>query len=209
MKIHEAQRLAAHLLAQWGLTHVTVSIRPRMFRTLGMAGFRDGQPSELRLSRNLILHAPVDEVRNTILHEIAHFLAGWSAGHGPAWREACRRVGARPEVCGRMPEYTDFPWVVLCRRCKMPHAGFFTRPRRNLKHYRCTVCGDQGRGQLELLSAEELRRVLPLGQQLLRQLLNARPSAAEHQEANSSIAQSAAPESVPRVRQLSLFPEIS
>ena len=40
-----------------------------------------------------------EQSRDTILHEIAHAIAGREAGHGPKWQEACRRVGARPERC--------------------------------------------------------------------------------------------------------------
>ena len=34
------------------------------------------------------------EVRDTILHEIAHALAGAKAKHGPAWKAIARRLGA-------------------------------------------------------------------------------------------------------------------
>lgn len=33
------------------------------------------------------------EVRNTILHEVAHALAGHPAGHGPEWVRICRSIG--------------------------------------------------------------------------------------------------------------------
>ena len=46
-------------------------------------------------------HAAHDESRdvtNTILHEIAHALAGAKAGHGPAWKAVARRIGATPRA---------------------------------------------------------------------------------------------------------------
>jgi predicted SprT family Zn-dependent metalloprotease len=36
-------------------------------------------------------------VRNTVLHELAHALAGFAAHHGPDWQWWCRKLGARPE----------------------------------------------------------------------------------------------------------------
>lgn len=39
---------------------------------------------------------PMAEVMDTILHEIAHALAGPGAGHGPAWRSMARTIGAKP-----------------------------------------------------------------------------------------------------------------
>lgn len=37
------------------------------------------------------------EVKDTILHEIAHALAGGRAGHGKEWKRACQIVGANPK----------------------------------------------------------------------------------------------------------------
>lgn len=39
------------------------------------------------------------EVRNTILHEAAHALAGPRMGHGPAWARQCRLLGIEPKRC--------------------------------------------------------------------------------------------------------------
>ena len=36
---------------------------------------------------------------DTILHEIAHAIAGPSANHGPEWQAAARSLGATPETC--------------------------------------------------------------------------------------------------------------
>ena len=38
------------------------------------------------------------EVKDTILHEIAHALAVARAGHGPAWKTVARRIGATPKA---------------------------------------------------------------------------------------------------------------
>lgn len=35
------------------------------------------------------------QVAGTTLHELAHVLAGWNAGHGPDWQAACKRLGLR------------------------------------------------------------------------------------------------------------------
>lgn len=40
-----------------------------------------------------------DDLRDTILHEIAHGLAGSKAHHGPEWKKVCVKIGARPERC--------------------------------------------------------------------------------------------------------------
>ena len=48
------------------------------------------------LSRAHAAGGAPDDVTDTILHEIAHALAGPAAGHGPTWKAVARRLGARP-----------------------------------------------------------------------------------------------------------------
>ena len=52
----------------------------------------------IRLSRRHAVDGDPREVRDTILHEIAHALAGAKARHGPAWKAAAKRVGAIPKA---------------------------------------------------------------------------------------------------------------
>ena len=51
------------------------------------------------LSRAHALNGASGQVTDTILHEIAHALAGPDAGHGPAWKVVARRLGATPKSC--------------------------------------------------------------------------------------------------------------
>ena len=44
------------------------------------------------VSRQFAFEAPWDEVRDTVIHEVAHALTP-GKGHGPAWREAARALG--------------------------------------------------------------------------------------------------------------------
>ncbi len=44
------------------------------------------------VSRQFALEAPWDEVRDTVIHEVAHALTPGN-GHGPAWRTAARELG--------------------------------------------------------------------------------------------------------------------
>ncbi len=59
---------------------------------------------ECRSEQRLILisraHAATDsaeQITDTILHEIAHALAGPGVGHGPAWKRIARQIGATPK----------------------------------------------------------------------------------------------------------------
>lgn len=51
------------------------------------------------ISRVHALNEAPGQVTDTILHEIAHALAGPKAGHGPAWKKIARRLGATPKSC--------------------------------------------------------------------------------------------------------------
>lgn len=43
--------------------------------------------------------------RGILLHEIAHAIAGWGAGHGPEWKEVCREIGADPRRLRDVPPF--------------------------------------------------------------------------------------------------------
>lgn len=62
------------------------------------------QKREIILSRPQTLKRTQEEVTDTILHEIAHALAGPRAGHGPKWKSIASRLGARPKSCAPEPE---------------------------------------------------------------------------------------------------------
>jgi predicted SprT family Zn-dependent metalloprotease len=52
----------------------------------------------IQLSRPLVRLNTLDSAKGTVLHEIAHALAGWQAKHGPDWISMCRLVGVEPQV---------------------------------------------------------------------------------------------------------------
>ena len=55
------------------------------------------QEKLIRLSLSHAMKAEPREVKDTILHEVAHALAGARAGHGPAWKAIATRIGATPK----------------------------------------------------------------------------------------------------------------
>ena len=79
---HLAQYLLEkHSLAQLGWTFQWDSAKRR-------AGACKYSRKTITISRHYValnLSERPDDVIDTILHEIAHALAGWSAGHGPKW----------------------------------------------------------------------------------------------------------------------------
>ncbi len=82
-----------HGLEKWGL-HFQVAQRK-----LGECRARQ---KLILLSRPHAVNGPPAQVTDTILHEIAHALAGPEAGHGPIWKAIARQIGAMPK--SRAPE---------------------------------------------------------------------------------------------------------
>ena len=46
-----------------------------------------------KISKKMIEHGGEEDVRNTIVHEVAHAIAGYQAGHGPIWKAKARELG--------------------------------------------------------------------------------------------------------------------
>ena len=72
----------------------------------------------ITLSEKLVRANSFEQCCDTVLHEIAHALTP-GAKHGPAWRAACRRIGANPKRC-----YSTSDVVVVAKyRAFCEHCG--------------------------------------------------------------------------------------
>lgn len=97
------------------------------------------QPGRIELSRHFIERNSDAEIRDTILHEIAHALAGPRCGHGPRWKNIAVAIGARPERCSRTADMPRGRWQAVCPNCRREHRRH-RRPR-TLHGYHCKACG--------------------------------------------------------------------
>ena len=99
-----------------------------------------GEPGRIELSIHFAARNSDDEVRDTLLHELAHALVGPGHGHDAVWKAKCRAIGARPEAC--YGEETAMPrgrWRATCPGC----ATEFDRHRRpkRVEGWFCRPCG--------------------------------------------------------------------
>ena len=132
MDVEDATRMAQRLLELHGLDDWTLVLD----RAKTRAGICRYGTRQIGLSRPLTLLHDEAQVRDTVLHEIAHALAGPRAQHGPRWRATALRVGANPQRCvpadaPRVPG----PWV---GRCPAGHER--TRHRRPTRVESCSRC---------------------------------------------------------------------
>jgi predicted SprT family Zn-dependent metalloprotease len=118
----------------------------------------------ISLSRHLVRLNPVDVVRDTILHEIAHAQTP-GAKHGPAWRARAAALGAAPRACASADAVTlpPAPYALVCDACGARIARY-RRPRRRYVCRRCWQRHVAGRGPrpapLRVVQGQELRRTV-------------------------------------------------
>ncbi len=93
----EVRRLALRLMAQHGLHDWRFGYNKRK-RSMGVCHY---QGKLIELSVYLVDRNGEEEVRDTILHEIAHALVGPGHGHDKVCKRKCLKVGARPQRCGQ------------------------------------------------------------------------------------------------------------
>ncbi len=132
MELAAAQALAEDLLVHHGLRSWTF----RFDRAKTRAGACRGRDRVISLSMHVTRLHDEAEVRDTILHEIAHALAGPSHGHDDVWKEIALSIGGSGLRCvSPDAPRVEGPWqgrcpgghtvtrhraptrVLLCRRC--------------------------------------------------------------------------------------------
>ncbi len=73
----------------------------------------------ITLSRQMVQVNDESEVRDTILHEIAHALVGPGHMHDVFWKAMADAVGARPEACytNDTTKQPEAPYMATCQDC--------------------------------------------------------------------------------------------
>ena len=93
-RLNAVAATARRLMDEHGLTDWTLAF-VEAGRRFGDCNFRD---RVIRIGRAHALEDGEERIRDTVLHEIAHAIAGPEAGHGPLWKATARRIGATPRV---------------------------------------------------------------------------------------------------------------
>lgn len=105
------RELAASEMEWHGLTQQSWTVKYDHARA--RAGQCRHRAKVLSFSRNLIARRSPAEMRNTLLHEIAHALAGPSHGHDRTWRAHALQIGCNGQRCHKM-ELAPRKWSYVC-----------------------------------------------------------------------------------------------
>jgi predicted SprT family Zn-dependent metalloprotease len=92
---------------------------------------------KITLSRPFVLSGTSRGViRNTVLHEIAHALAGPGNGHNATWRAIAIRIGCDGKRCHSEPAPVAHKWRAVCDTC----GSSVLRHRRPSRTSACSRC---------------------------------------------------------------------
>ncbi len=151
MEFGEVERMARGLMVVHGVGDWGFGWNRRK-RALGLCRYGERR---IELSVYFVRDNGEESVRDTILHEIAHALAGQRAGHGAKWKMMCARLGCKAERCDKgeavMPRGR---WGAKCGACGKEYWRH-KRPARGARYW-CKECGAE-RGKVVFYL--ELQRV--------------------------------------------------
>jgi predicted SprT family Zn-dependent metalloprotease len=133
MNASEAVEFAQELAVDYGLRDWKVELDNAVRRF----GCCHHSRKLITLSRHLIGLNDQVQVLDTILHEIAHALAGPGAHHGPEWKRVARAIGCSAERCYSESVIQPSPrYFLRCSHCG--HTAKRVRaPRQKLA---CGIC---------------------------------------------------------------------
>jgi SprT protein len=133
MDLKELHEIASQEMTKHGLHDWSFRLGDTK-RRLGVCKYR---AKRIEIAAYFALNSPREAVLDTLLHEIAHALAGPAAHHGPVWKAVAVRLGARPRACKTSHEAVVKPgdWQARCPACQQTF-HLYKRPR-SLTGYHC------------------------------------------------------------------------
>ena len=133
MDLREVEQIAQQELQKHGLHDWTFGWAQTR-RRLGVCKFR---AKRIEIAEYYAAQNSREKVLDTLMHEIAHALAGPKAGHGPKWKAIAVQLGARPAAYDSEEDTIVLPgdWQSTCDGCGKTYHRY-KRPQ-SLTGYRC------------------------------------------------------------------------
>ena len=90
---------------------------------------------KITFSRNFIKNSKHNDIKDTILHEIAHALVGSKNGHNKVWKEMAIKLGCTARRCHTL-EFSEYKWIRFC-----PNQCWEQKIHRRKSNLICKKCG--------------------------------------------------------------------
>lgn len=140
MHLDDAENLALTLMEDHGIGNTWSFAFDNAKRRCG-ACFHSKRT--ITLSRHFVSRNSEAEVRDTVLHEIAHAKAGHGAGHGAIWQMWAMKLGARPQRCAVNVAMPEGNVEGVCGpRCTARHTRHRMPPKHMLYDWQCKRCSE-------------------------------------------------------------------
>ena len=132
-RLSEAVARAESLVKEHGLEGWSFQLDNAQKR----AGACDYATKVISLSRLYCLKVDAGQVRDTILHEIAHALAGPKHNHDARWKSIARSIGCTADRCHTV-DFAPAKYIASCSRC-----GWHQKKNRRLRGGVCRTCRER------------------------------------------------------------------
>jgi len=166
-----------HQVTKWANALIALHLAPEDW-TIGFdnakrrAGVCMYGPKRISLSRYHIASASDDDIHQTLLHEVAHAMAGPAAGHGQLWKDTAQRIGYIGTRTYPKSIADDVaPWVGTC---PAGHAYY-----RHQRPKQAMACGKCSRGFNSKHTIAWLQREISATTRQAARVSGARPSPLE------------------------------
>lgn len=154
MNLIDAQTMATSIMREHNLTGWTFGFNRR--KTANGLCYEGRKLIEL--SVYFVEHNTPERVKMTILHEVAHALAGHAAGHGPKWQRICVAIGGNGQRCNASEhtEKVSYAWTGTC-----PGGHTHQQHRAPLRVKACGQCATKWKPENIIVWHQHGRKVRP------------------------------------------------
>lgn len=146
MKLIDAEKMLSDLMDQ----HLDDSWTYRFGNAVRLFGVCSYSTKTITISRPLVELNDENQVRDTILHEIAHALAGKGTHHGYKWRAIAIQIGCNGRRCyGSNVVKPKGKYLAQCNKCGLSQE--YTKKMKRLACGRCCRILHNGKWNEEFL----------------------------------------------------------
>ena len=101
-----------------------------------IAGICNHTKKKICISRGFFEKSTFDELKDTVLHEVAHMLVGSEHGHNKIWKQKAIEIGCSGERCHDV-DFSQPNYKILCVGCNKELGTCFKKIKCDNKRSKC------------------------------------------------------------------------